>query len=104
MPVVNMRRLARSTSQVIGSVARTKRPVLVTKGGRPVAVVTALDAGQLEDWLLANAPEFVRSLRKADRDLAAGRTISLEAFLAQQRPGNARVRDMSGAKSATLKR
>ncbi len=82
MPVVNMRELARSTSRVIGAVTRTKRPALVTKGGRPVAIVTALDADEFEDWILANAPEFVDAMREADADLAAGRTTSLEEYLA----------------------
>lgn len=82
MPVVNIRQLARSTSRVIGTVARTKRPAIVTRGGRPVAVVTALDEGELEDWVLANAPEFVRGMRQADKDLAAGRAVLLEDALA----------------------
>lgn len=92
MPVVNMRQLARSTSQVIGRVTRTKRPAVVTKGGRPVAVVSALDPDELEDWILANAPEFVRSLRRADEDLAAGRAVRLEDFLGERRPDRARRR------------
>jgi prevent-host-death family protein len=81
MPVVNMRQLARSTSRVIGTVVRTKRPAVVTKAGRPVAVVTALDTDDFEDWILASAPEFVRAMREGDADLAAGRTTSLEDYL-----------------------
>lgn len=100
MPIVNIRQLARRASQVIGSVSRTKRPAIVTKRGRPVAVVTALEADDLEDWVLANAPEFVRSMRKADQDLAAGRTISLEDFLAQ-RPASGRARGRPGSRRAT---
>ena len=102
MPVVNIRQLARSTSQVIGTVARTKRPVLVTRGGRPIAVVSALDAEDLEDWILANAPEFVQSMREADSDIAAGRTISLDDFLAQ-RTRRSRGRGKPGARRATRK-
>lgn len=101
MPVVNIRELARSTSRVIGDVARTKRPAVVTRSGRPVAVVSALDADDLEDWVLANAPEFVRSLRTADEDLAKGRTISLEDFMA--RPPTSRPRGKSRARRATRK-
>lgn len=100
VPVINIRQLARSTSQVIGTVARTKRPALVTRAGRPVAVVSALDADDLEDWILANAPEFVRSMRKADADIAAGRTISLDDFLAQ-RVRKSRARGKSRPRRAT---
>lgn len=94
MPVVNIRELARSTSRVIGAVARTKRPALVTKGGRPVAIVSAVDAEELEDWVLANAPEFVEGIRRADAELAAGKTISLDDFLAggPKRPPSSRSR------------
>jgi len=102
MPVVNIRQLARSTSQVIGTVARTKRPALVTRAGRPIAVVSALDADDLEDWILANAPEFVRSMRRADADIAAGRTISLDDFLAQ-RAGRSRAGRKSPARRVTRK-
>lgn len=65
--------------------------------------MTALDAGDLEDWVLANAPQFVRGLHKADQDLASGRTISLEDFLAQQRPVTSRTRRKAGARRATRK-
>lgn len=87
MPIVNVRELSRGTSRVVASVVRTGRPAIVTKGGRPVALVTALDPDELEDWVLANAPEFVKGMRRADADLAAGRTISLEDYLARRRSG-----------------
>lgn len=86
MPIVNVRELSRSTSKVIGSVVRTGRPAVVTKAGRPIALVSALDPDDLEDWVLAHAPEFVRGMRQADADLAAGRTISLEDYLTRHEP------------------
>lgn len=85
MPIVNMRELSRGTSKVIGAVVRTGRPAIVTKGGRPVAVVSAVDPDEIEDWLLANSPGIVESLRQADADLAAGRTVSLDDYLARTR-------------------
>ncbi|MGH2377886.1 MAG: type II toxin-antitoxin system Phd/YefM family antitoxin [Candidatus Limnocylindria bacterium] len=86
MPIVNVRELSRGTGKVIGAVVRTGRPAVVTKGGRPVALVSALDPDDLEDWFLSNAPEFVRGMRSADADLTAGRTISLDDYLARTRP------------------
>jgi prevent-host-death family protein len=103
MPIVNIRQLARRTSEVIGTVARTKRPAVVTKGGRPVAVVSALEADDLEDWILANAPEFVQAMREGDADLAAGRTVSLEDYLATQRT-RGRLRDTARSRPATRRR
>lgn len=83
MPVVNMRELARSTSRVVDSVHRSGKAALVTRGGRPVVAMIAIDDGALEDWILANSPKFVQSLRKADADLRDGRALSLDAFLAR---------------------
>src|SRR3989454_10647646 len=81
MAAVNIRELARNTSKVIGDVARRKRPTIITRGGRPVAAVVPIDAEALEDWILANSPEFVRGMREADKELRRGQTIGMdEAF------------------------
>lgn len=83
MAVVNMRELARSTSRVVDAVHRSGRSALVTRGGRPVVAMVPIDEGALEDWILANSPQFVTSLRKANADLREGRAISLDVFLAR---------------------
>ena len=73
MGTVNARDLARQTSDVLDEVERTRRPMLVLRNGKPAAALVALDEDALEDYLLANAPEFVGSLRQADKDVRAGR-------------------------------
>lgn len=85
MAVVNVRELARNTSKVISEVAKSKRATLVTRNGYPVAAVVPVDADAFEDWIMANAPEFIASRRQADEDLKRGRTISLEAYFASRR-------------------
>ena len=61
-------------------------PVLVTHTGKPVAAVVPLqNDAEVEDFILANSPRIGRLLRAAERDLAKGRTISLEAYLARSR-------------------
>lgn len=85
MPVVNVRKLARQTSRVISSVQTTKRPTLVTRAGRPVAAVVPVDPDLLEDWILANAPEFTQAMAEGDRELRQGKTLSLDTYLASQR-------------------
>lgn len=55
-----------------------------------MAVVSAVDATALEDWIIANAPGFVRGMREADRDIAAGRVIALEDALNELRPRRVR--------------
>lgn len=71
---VGIRELQRDTSAVVERVTRTGRPTFVTNRGETVAVVYPVDAEALEEYALAHAPEFVRSMTEADVALAEGRT------------------------------
>ena len=82
MATVNIRELARNTSKVIDDVAKRHRATLVTRAGRPVAAVVPIDAEALEDWILANAPEFVKGMRLADEEMKRGETVSFDDLLA----------------------
>ena len=75
---MNVRELARNTSKVIDDVSKRHRPTLVTRGGRPVAAVVPINADALEDWILANSPEFVDGMRLADEEMKRGETVSLD--------------------------
>jgi len=74
MGIVSIRELSRNTSGVVDEVTRTGRPALVTKHGAPVVAVVPIDEGDLEDMVLARAPEYLTDMTAADDDLAAGRT------------------------------
>jgi prevent-host-death family protein len=74
MPTITIRDLGRRPSQVVDEVIRSGRPAIITRRGRPVTAMVALDPDELEDYVLAHAPEFVRSTRDADADLRVGRT------------------------------
>lgn len=81
MPTISIRELGRRLSQVVDEVIRTGRPAIVTRHGRPVSALVAIDPDELEDFVLAHAPEFIRSMRDADADLRAGRIEpAAEAF------------------------
>jgi prevent-host-death family protein len=82
MPTVSIRELANNASGVISEVTASGRPAVVTKHGQPVAAVVPIDEDALEDFVLANAPEFVEGRRAADEELAAGQTRSLESVVA----------------------
>ena len=86
MSVVNVRELGRSASAVVAGVVNTRRPAVITRSGHPVAILVALDAGAvttvLEDWALANLPEFIHSRAMADKESAAGRTVDARDFFA----------------------
>jgi prevent-host-death family protein len=73
MATISIRDLGRRPSQVVDEVVRTGRPAIVTRYGRPVTAMVAIDPDELEDFVLAHAPEFVRATRAAAADLRAGR-------------------------------
>jgi prevent-host-death family protein len=83
MVTVSIRELANNASGVVADVEESGRPAVVTKHGRPVAAVVPIDPEKLEDFVLANAPEYVADRRAADADLAAGRTTSASDLLAE---------------------
>ncbi|MBN2114335.1 MAG: type II toxin-antitoxin system Phd/YefM family antitoxin [Acidimicrobiia bacterium] len=85
MGTIGIRDLSRNTSQVIDQVSSTGSPMIVTKHGRPVAAVVAVDPDALEDFVLATAPEYAVARRAADADLAAGRTPPAAAVFDQIR-------------------
>ena len=73
MTTISIRDLGRRPSQVVDEVIRTGRPAIITRHGRPVTAMVALDPDELEDFVLARAPEFARSMRAAAADLRTGR-------------------------------
>lgn len=79
MSTIGVRQLARNASAIINELDATKQPALVTRRGRPVAYILPVDSEQFEDFVLANAPEFVEGMAAADRELIAGETTSLAA-------------------------
>ena len=81
MPHVSIRDLQRNAGGVVAAVTTSGRPAVVTKHGRPVAAVVPISEEELEDWVLANASPFVADRRRADKELAAGKTTSLDDFL-----------------------
>lgn len=72
MTTIGIRELANHASAVVEEVGRTGRPTLVTRNGKPVAVLAPIDEEDLLDHVLANAPEYVRSMRKAEAEIARG--------------------------------
>jgi prevent-host-death family protein len=78
MPAIGIRELGRSLSAVVREIRETGEPTVVTDRGRPVVLMVPIDEAQLEDFVLANAPAFVASMRAAEDELAAGQTRPLQ--------------------------
>lgn len=74
MSTVSARDLGRHTADVLDEVERTRRPALVVRNGRPVAALVPIDEADLEDYVLASAPEYLAAMKAADDELAAGGT------------------------------
>jgi prevent-host-death family protein len=81
--MTGIRKFARHMSRYVERIETTGRPLVLTRHGKPVAALVAVDAGSLEDLVLAHAPDFAASLRDADRELATGDTQPLGRTLAE---------------------
>lgn len=49
---------------------------VVTKRGRPIAVIFPVANDDLEDWILANHPEAIRRRKEGAAEIAAGLSVT----------------------------
>lgn len=83
MESFGIRELQRRPSEIVEQVERTGRPALVTRYGKLAAILMPIDSEAFEDYVLANAPEFVASREEAEQDLREGRTRPAEEVFAE---------------------
>jgi prevent-host-death family protein len=72
---IGIKELKNTASRVIEEVEAGER-VIVTKRGRPAAVIMSME--DAEDFVLAHAKEFVEMRQRGRAADAAGETISLD--------------------------
>jgi antitoxin (DNA-binding transcriptional repressor) of toxin-antitoxin stability system len=84
MATITARKLSRETSSVIDRIVETGDPMLVIRGGHPVAALVPVDAERVEDVALATAPRFAASLARADEAAEAGETSTLDEIFAAE--------------------
>jgi prevent-host-death family protein len=75
MHEIGIKELKNNASRVVGEVEAGER-VVVTKRGRPAAVIMSME--DAEDFVLANAEEFVRMRARSRAEHAAGETVALD--------------------------
>lgn len=76
---VNVRELKNRVSEVI---RRTRKgDVVVTSRGKPTVVLHAVGGDELEDYLLAHSPKFLKSLDRSYRESQRKGAVSLDALL-----------------------
>jgi prevent-host-death family protein len=72
MDTVGVCELANRASAVLEQLEETGRPVLVTRHGRSIAVLSAIDEEAFHDYVLGSAPEFVRDRSEAEERWVRG--------------------------------
>lgn len=75
MAEIGIRELKNTASRVIDDVEAGER-VVVTKRGRPAAVIMSID--DAEDFVLAHAEEFVRMRLRGRRAHEEGKSVSID--------------------------
>lgn len=81
---IGIRELRNRASEILRGVEELKSHVVVTRHGRPSALILPIDSVEAEDYVLSHAPEIVASLREADTDLRRGNTVSLRKYKKQR--------------------
>ncbi|MBI4259752.1 MAG: type II toxin-antitoxin system Phd/YefM family antitoxin [Actinobacteria bacterium] len=77
---IGIRDLKNRAPEIVRAVEESGSAVVVTRHGRPAALILPIGSPEAEDYVLAHAPEIVASLREADRDHRAGRTTTLGSY------------------------
>lgn len=87
---VNIREMKSQLSEVIRR--SRKGDVVVTSRGKPQAVLHAISGEELEDYLLAHSPKFLKSLQASYREYQKKGGVSLEKLIADTERELKRVR------------
>lgn len=59
--------------------------VIITYRGKPAASLLPLKEEDLEDFIIENSPAIRKKIAKAEKDLKAGKVISLSEYLSGAR-------------------
>ncbi len=81
MESIGIRDLQTNPGRVLSDLKDSGESMLVTKNGKPAALLTPIDEDAYEDFILSNAPVFVEGMRQAEKEFNDGKTISLSDAL-----------------------
>ena len=78
--------LQQKTRKYVKQVQETKRPIVITQRGRAAAILASADdfEGYLATLDEMSYPDWQERLERAKREIRAGKTIELEAFLRKE--------------------
>ena len=80
MRVANTVELKNKTNKILREVMEGS-PVIITYRGKPAASILPLSEDDLEDFIIENSPSIRKRILQAEKDLKAGRVISLDNYL-----------------------
>lgn len=83
MQLVGVRRLSRDTRAVIEQLLVDRQPLVVTKDGKAVAVLTCVDDQEAAAIALGVVPELIQRREEAVGDISAGRGQLLSEMVAE---------------------
>jgi prevent-host-death family protein len=82
MRVANTVELKNKTNKILKEVMKGS-PVIITHRGKPAASLIPLTEEDLEDFVLENSPKIQKMIAEAEKDIRAGKVISLKDYLAK---------------------
>ena len=82
MRVANTVELKNKTNKILKE-AMKGSPVIITYRGKPAASITALTENDLENFVLENSPTVQKMIAEAEKDIQAGKVVSLKEYLAK---------------------
>ena len=82
MRFANTVELKNKTNKILKEVMKGS-PVIITYRGKPAASITALTEDDLEDFVLENSPMVKKMIMEAQKDIQAGKVVSLKEYLAK---------------------
>ncbi|MFZ2053407.1 MAG: type II toxin-antitoxin system prevent-host-death family antitoxin [Candidatus Aminicenantales bacterium] len=80
MRVANTVELKNKTNKLLREVMKGN-PLIITYRGRPAASILPLSEDDLEDFIIEHSPAIRKRISQAEKDLRAGRVISLDEYL-----------------------
>lgn len=76
MPRVGIRELKNRASEILRAVREEGAEYLITRQGRPVAILLPVDQEELEDYVLASHPHFVELREQARQAIRRGEFVT----------------------------
>ncbi len=78
MPVIGVRELSRGTADVIKGLQSGGEPVVITKQGKPIATLTAVDPTEAQNLVLGLAPDIRETSSTVEVEASPRKTRSLD--------------------------